>query len=78
MHIPNSVEDKEAVFKLHVESFGDEEGPSISKLVLEILNSKTKEPVYSFAIEEIENNIIGHILFSPVTIESVEGIKGLY
>ena len=59
---------------MHVDSFGDEEGPVIERLVLEILNFKSDDPIYSFVIENNES-IIGHIIFSPVTIEGCEKTK---
>jgi len=67
-------EDNDAICKLHVESFGNEEGPAIARLALEILNFKTKDPIYSFVIENNES-ILGHIVFSPVTIEGCEKTK---
>jgi len=67
-------EDNDAICKLHVESFGDEEGPVIERLALEILNFKSDNPIYSFVIESNES-IIGHIVFSPVTIEGCEKTK---
>jgi len=67
-------EDNDAICKLHIESFGGEEGPVIERLVLEILNFKTDNPIYSFVIENNES-ILGHIIFSPLTIEGYKRIK---
>ena len=67
-------EDNDAICKLHVESFGNEEGPVIERLALEILNFKSDNPIYSFVIENSES-IIGHIIFSPVTIGGCEKTK---
>lgn len=59
---------------LHIDAFDDNEGHVIAKLVRNILNIQTDKPVYSFVIEKGEQ-IIGHIVFSPVIIEGAERIK---
>ena len=67
-------EDNDAISKLHAESFGNEEGPVMERLVLEILNFKSNVLIYSFVIENNEG-ILGHIIFSPLTIEGCEKMK---
>ena len=56
-----------AIQSLHRDAFGDPEGAVIADLVGELLSDKTATPLFSFVAEEI-NEIVGHILFSPVTI----------
>ena len=59
--------DRTAVEKVHLQAFDEQEGPEIANLVNELLEDKTAAPILSLVAVENEN-IIGHILFTHVTI----------
>ncbi len=60
--------DKELISQLHLEAFGEDEGESVSKLVVELLEDESALPLLSLVAEN-NNKIIGHIIFSSVTVE---------
>ena len=61
-------DDRDRILALHLDAFGDDEGPVIASLVEEMLEDPTAEPIYSF-VAESEKNVVGHVLFTSVTIE---------
>ena len=76
MIIRQSLEtEKEQLSKLHLETFGEEEGGSVSTLTIKLLDDPTAQPYLSLIAEE-NNQIIGHILFTPVTIENSQERNG--
>ena len=52
---------------LHVEAFGNEEGPKVAALVNNLLNDQSASPLLSLVAVENEK-IIAHILFTKVSI----------
>jgi putative acetyltransferase len=64
---PESTSDYEAIRVVHLEAFN---GPAEARLV-DILRVHGKALISLVA--ELENRVIGHILFSPVTIEPESG-----
>ena len=61
-------DDRDRILALHLDAFGDDEGPVIVSLLEEMLDDPTAEPIYSF-VAESEKNVVGHVLFTSVTIE---------
>lgn len=59
------------VLSVHLDAFGDEEGPVIAKLVGELLDDATARPIYSL-VAEIDGHLVGHVLFTAVTVEPDE------
>ena len=73
MKIRESVEnDKKSIRKVHLNAFDQSEGETISQLAIDLLEDKTALPVLSLVAEQ-DNDIIGNIIFSSVSIEGVEG-----
>lgn len=69
MNIRQSLEtEKEQLRKLHQETFGEEEGDSVSTLTIQLLEDRTAQPLLSL-IAELNNQILGHVLFTKVSIE---------
>lgn len=59
--------DRAEISNIHIQAFGKEQGPEIGLLVNDLFNDKTALPILSLvAVENVE--IVGHILFSKVTI----------
>ena len=76
MNIRQSLEtEKEQLRKLHLETFGQEEGDSVSTLTIKLLDDPTAQPYLSLIAEE-NNQIIGHVLFTPVKIENSKEQNG--
>lgn len=59
--------DKKNIEKIHLAAFGKEKGPVIAKLTLDLLDDKTALPILSLAAVN-NNQLIGHILFTRVSI----------
>lgn len=67
--------EKEQLRKLHLETFGQEEGDSVSTLTIKLLEDPTAQPYLSLIAEQ-NNQIIGHVLFTPVKIENSKEQNG--
>ena len=69
MQIRESTEkDKNAIFKIHQNAFEEDERDSVSQLAIDLLEDSTASPLLSLVAEK-DNKIIGHIIFSAVTIK---------
>ncbi len=68
MEIRRSTElDKEIINQVHIQAFGNDQGPEIAKLVSDLFDDRTALPLLSLVAVE-NNRIVGHILFTKVTI----------
>lgn len=73
--IRESRDDERADIKaVHLDAFGAEEGPSVSQLAVELLVDQTAEPVVSL-VAELDDQIVGHVIFSGVTVAGHEGVQ---
>ena len=55
------------LLSIHQTAFGEQKGAEISSLVKSLLDDKTAHPHYSFVAVQ-DNTIIGHILFTGVSV----------
>ena len=60
--------DRDAILAVHMNAFGEGEGPVIVKLVDEMLDDSSGEPILSL-VAEIDTELVGHLLFTSVRIE---------
>ena len=60
--------DNTEISNVHMNSFGDEEGPGIIKLVSDLFHDETALPLFSLVAVE-DGEIIGHILFTKAEIK---------
>jgi len=60
-----------SILKIHLEAFGEEEGPEISNLVNELICDKTAMPILSLVAVK-ENKVIGHVLFTTAQLTRTE------
>jgi predicted N-acetyltransferase YhbS len=60
--------ERDAILAVHRSAFGDDEGPVIARLVEEMLDDPTGEPILSL-VAELNDAIVGHVLFSSAEIE---------
>lgn len=63
--------DLKEILSLHSLAFGKDEGPVIAKLVKDLFEDETAKPILSLVAME-ENSLIGHILYTKVTIRAAE------
>ncbi|MGI9264853.1 MAG: GNAT family N-acetyltransferase [Gammaproteobacteria bacterium] len=61
-------DDRESLRQVHEDAFGESEGDSVSRLVVDLLDDETALPILSLVAEK-DNRILGHILFSAVAID---------
>ncbi|WDE06693.1 N-acetyltransferase [Thalassomonas viridans] len=59
--------DKNVIFHLHRDAFGEDEGEAVAQLAVELLEDKTALPVLSLVAEQ-NGQAVGHILFSSVSV----------
>ncbi|MCU7834157.1 MAG: N-acetyltransferase [gamma proteobacterium symbiont of Taylorina sp.] len=72
MQIRKSTESEcKEILNIHNQAFGEKKGQVISKLVEDLLNDKSAMPILSLVALENER-IIGHILYTKVTITQTE------
>lgn len=64
-------QDRDAILAVHMNAFGEGEGPVIAKLVDEMLNDLSGEPIFSL-VAETDDGLVGHVLFTCVRIEPEE------
>jgi len=73
--IRESVEsDKKFIRKVLQNAFDPSERESVSQLAIDLLEDKTALPILSLVAEQ-DNEIIGSVIFSSVTIEGAEGVS---
>ena len=72
MQIRKSTEsERKEILNIHSLAFGEVEGSVISKLVDDLLDDETAKPVLSLVAVE-NDKLVGHILFTKVTIANAE------
>ena len=59
--------DRSEILNIHNQAFGKEKGPVISKLVNDLMDDETARPILSLVAVN-DNKLIGHILYTKVTI----------
>lgn len=59
--------DRKAIKEVYLRAFGQEKGPEIAELADDLFDDKTAMPLLSLIAEE-NNQIVGHILFTKVTV----------
>lgn len=70
----SSAQELEAIRSLHLNAFGEPEGPVIVSLVEAMLIDKSAEPRFSFVVENA-GDILGHVIFSTVKIDQHPEIR---
>lgn len=63
----SSVSDLTAIRSIHLDAFGDQEGPLVAQLAVELMSDKSAEPVYAF-VAEVDGRIVGCVAFSSVVL----------
>jgi predicted N-acetyltransferase YhbS len=75
VEIRESVEnDKKSIRKVHLNSFDQSEGETVSQLAIDLLEDKTALPILSLVAEQ-DGVIIGNVIFSSINIEGAKGVS---
>jgi putative acetyltransferase len=67
--------DLEAIREVHLRAFPDGEGQMVSDLAVSLLGEKTTPETISL-VAEVDGVLVGHVAFSPVTVEDREDWTG--
>ncbi|MEM9808286.1 MAG: N-acetyltransferase [Cyanobacteria bacterium P01_D01_bin.56] len=67
--------ERDNIHNVHWAAFPEEERELVSKLAVDLLLKETDPPILSL-IAETEGNVVGHVAFSPVSIDSNQTIQG--
>ena len=67
--------DRESIREVHLRAFPESERQLVATLALNLLGEQTCPETMSL-VAEIEGAVVGHIAFSPVTIENDEQWMG--
>ena len=67
--------DRDDVFNVHWSAFAEGEREIVSKLAVNLLSEESTPRTISL-VAETEGIIVGHVAFSPVTIDNNEGTQG--
>ena len=68
-------QDRDDVQRVHLCTFPEGEREIVSKLAIDLLSEKTTPQTISL-VAETDGSIVGHIAFSPVTIDNNENFQG--
>jgi putative acetyltransferase len=68
-------QDRDDVQRVHLCAFPEGEREIVSKLAIDLLSEKTTPQTISL-VAETDGAIVGHIAFSPVTIDNNENFRG--
>lgn len=75
MIIRKSLEsDKSDIRSIHTKAFGQEKGPEIADLALDLLEDQTAMPLLSLVAEE-KGQLLGHILFTKSTLSTDSSVS---
>ncbi len=66
---PSNTLDTPSILQLHRAAFGEAEGDSVANLVRLLYQDSSAKPWVSL-VKEIESKLIGHILFTPVSVKT--------
>lgn len=72
--IESAEKDKKGIGKVHQDAFGESEGEAVSQLAIDLLEDETAVPILSL-VAELDDEIVGSIIFSSVRIEGSEGVS---
>ncbi|MBQ0784258.1 MAG: N-acetyltransferase [Amphritea sp.] len=64
-------EDGQGIQRLYLSAFPEGEGEVVSKIAIDLLDEKTTPKILSL-VAETEGDLLGHVAFSPVTVDSIE------
>lgn len=67
--------DRDDIRNVYLSAFGEGERESVSKLAVDLLSEETT-PVTLSLVAEAGGTVVGHVAFSPVTIENSKDFQG--
>ncbi|MBT3967608.1 MAG: hypothetical protein HOD58_00485 [Gammaproteobacteria bacterium] len=63
-----TIVDSDAIRNIHLNAFPESESALVSKLAVELLNVATRPEVMHW-VAEVDGVVVGHVAFSPVTVD---------
>jgi putative acetyltransferase len=70
-----SIDDADEICGLHVAAFPESEGGRVARLAVDLLAEESLPPVISL-VAEMDRRVVGHVAFSPVTMEGTGEFLG--
>lgn len=70
-----TIQDRDDVQRIHLCAFPEGENTIVSKLAIDLLSENTTPRTISL-VAETEGAVVGHIAFSPVTVENYVNFRG--
>ena len=67
--------DRDGIRRVHLNAFPEGEGEIISRLAVELLSENTTPETISL-VADMDGDIVGHVAFSPVTIDRDDNFRG--
>ena len=67
--------DRENIHEVHMRAFPVSENQSVATLAIDLLNERTRPETFAL-VAETNGPVVGHIAFSPVTVDNNEKWKG--
>jgi len=67
--------DRDAIHRVHWSAFSEEERDMVSQLAVNLLFEETSPKIISL-VAELEGSVVGHVAFSPVTLENNKHFQG--
>jgi putative acetyltransferase len=68
-------QDHDAIQAIYLSAFAENERTLVAKLALDLLVEKTTPQTFSF-IAEINHKFVGHIAFSPISLDKHQDLQG--
>jgi putative acetyltransferase len=76
MHIRTATKlDRDDIRSVYLSAFPQEEGEATSQIALDLLSEETHPQTFSF-VAETKEAVVGHVAFSPVTIDASKNFQG--
>ena len=67
--------DRDAIHRVHWSAFAEDERALVSKLAIDLLLEGTSPKIISL-VAEMDDDVVGHVAFSPVSIENDQTFQG--
>ena len=72
---PATALDRDAIHRVHWSAFAEDERALVAELAVELMDEQVVPPVLSLVAHD-EGRVVGHVAFSPVSVEGEGGFQG--
>lgn len=70
----STTQDHNSIREVHLNAFGQYEGPTVAQLADALLSDETAQPILALVAED-DGEVVGSVIFSSVTITGHEGVS---